>query len=114
MSRVNKLIGDCFIVVIINISHMDAMIVLILRHSYSCYTSVIHGVKFSYNSSIVRDDPGNIMEEYSVLYFICIILFNNSYGHLYSMLLVVFEITLVSHTYILNIIVIMILSATRG
>jgi hypothetical protein len=57
MLRVNELIGDCFIVVIINISHMDAMFVLILRHSYWYYTIVIHGVKFSYNSSIVRDDP---------------------------------------------------------
>jgi hypothetical protein len=67
MSRVNKLIGVCFIVVIINISQVDAMFVLILRHSYWYYTIVIYGVKFSYNSSIVRDDPGNIMVEYSVL-----------------------------------------------
>jgi hypothetical protein len=77
---------------------MDAMFVLILRHSYWYYTIVIHGVKFSYNSSIVRDDPGNIMVEYSVLYFSCVISLNNSYAHLY-MLLVVFEITLMSHIY---------------
>jgi hypothetical protein len=92
---------------------MDAMFVLLLRHSYSCYTIVIHGIKFSYNSSIVRNDPGNIMVEYSVLYFICVMSLYNSYGHLY-MLLLVFEITLVIHTYILNIITIMILSATHG
>jgi hypothetical protein len=74
---------------------------------------IIHYIKFSYNLSVVSNYSGTKMKEYSILYFICIISLNNSYGHLY-MLLVVFEITLVSHTYTLNIITIMILSVTPG
>jgi hypothetical protein len=92
---------------------MDVRLVLILRHSYWYYTIVIHCVKFSYNLSVVSNYSGIKMDEYSILYFSCVMLLNNSYSHLY-MLLVVFEITLVSHTYILNIITIMILSATPG